>query len=541
MRKLILLLAFAGYSWGAYSCSSGTSGGATIVCNVQFSAYHSAIPGVDSSAYYDVFYPTAWGVTNTGRTVVFVHGGGGNGNYTGGGISANYFIDMAQKGWNVYVARYTENFILNLRSAVNIGDTTLAIANYLGAGGLCPNSASPNWQVQVDSEVLTVTGVSNMCTASGTLTVSAAQSAHAATAIPVVVGTQYPVALSDIAKLFSFLGQCAAGGSTYHTGACSSYANVPGDPNQLSIFGTSTGGDYAARFVGIGLCHTGATCTYLNNTVNTPGYSEWTSRNWTLNNPGHVAAWLISPAIDVNVYYEESVLYSQAVTTYQPQVATMQCGCGVYPACTSGWNTGYLTSSTTSVSIPGTFPAMKTFTVSAGLAYVNGQRVRATQTVGANEYYMEGTVSSYSGTTLVMSTTIASSTVVGSSYSAWVIDLPTQKVCGTPSACFTSCASQGVFQNILAGTPMPIPTFQQIGGDDTFWNRTQEMLSLQPNVTTTVTYGLNHCLDWTSDTTPSTSVGYAAFAPAMGVNNCSQLPSTSQCPASNSALGAGVF
>lgn len=79
---------------------------------------------------------------------------------------------------------------------------------------------------------------------------------------------------------------------------------------------------------------------------------------------------------------------------------------------------GYRTTSTTSNAVPTVHPTLVTFQVDAGLLYVNGEALVATNRA-AGTIRFEGTVDSYSGTTLVVSST--SNTGTGT-IANWVID-----------------------------------------------------------------------------------------------------------------------
>ncbi len=83
--------------------------------------------------------------------------------------------------------------------------------------------------------------------------------------------------------------------------------------------------------------------------------------------------------------------------------------------------------STTSIAIPTTFPTSETFTVSSGKTYTVAQQIKFVDSTGLNT--MTGTVTSYSGTSLVVSITGATGS---GTIASWTI---TMTATGWPGAC----------------------------------------------------------------------------------------------------------
>ncbi len=79
---------------------------------------------------------------------------------------------------------------------------------------------------------------------------------------------------------------------------------------------------------------------------------------------------------------------------------------------------GVMYLSTTSSSTVSLGTGTKTFTVPSGLELAAGMKVRAALTTDRAGYWMDGTITSYSGTTLVIN---ATANLGGGSYSAWTI------------------------------------------------------------------------------------------------------------------------
>ena len=554
MRKLLALILLSVSARALpYTCTAGTSGGVTTVCNVSWSSNSSTVPGEDQRAY-DLYYGTAKGVSSkTSPIIVAVHGGGLTGMLVNG-MNEDYAIQMALDGYTVLLPRYTLNTIFTLRSAITAGSNVVIPTTaypYTTTGGagftFCPTGVSPSWTLSIDGEVMNVTAISGPCSASGTITVSSVANSHASGAFGIIPSIQLPVALNDIASLLSFLGQCSAGGSAPGVGACSTYS-IPGDPNQIILTGLSSGANLVLQFIGIGKCNLGSTCTYLNNSSGTPGYSEWSSTNWTVYDPGRVAVVVGSPAIESNLAYQRLTNWGQALASnYAPQISVQNCGCGALPACTSGWNAGYYTTSSTSATIPATFPTSVTLTVGAGLSWAAGNRARAVETADANMDYLEGTVTAYNSSTgsITISADMGDGNVTKSS---WSVDNALQATCTTPSACYTSCAATGPYSWSLAGNTSPVMVHFQRGSADPSFTPEAELLSTQPNYTMTVfaqpsyTAGQSdHGADWTQQPSPITSaVGYGEFRALTGVNNCLGT-GLSRCPVASAPARGGIF
>ncbi len=107
---------------------------------------------------------------------------------------------------------------------------------------------------------------------------------------------------------------------------------------------------------------------------------------------------------------------------------------------------GYKASSSTSLPIASTGSAA--FQVAAGLAYSTGARVRATSSGGGD--WMEGVVSSYSGTTLTVAIDLASG---GGTHADWTINLAGQRGAqGVPGAAGASYAATSVTSLACAGS-----------------------------------------------------------------------------------------
>lgn len=100
--------------------------------------------------------------------------------------------------------------------------------------------------------------------------------------------------------------------------------------------------------------------------------------------------------------------------------------------------TGYTATSTTSLAIA---TGSKTFTTQSGLPYVAGDRVRATYTFDPSQF-MEGAVTSYSGTTLVVNVdTIGTTGTIASwdiNLAGSVHDRKIRKPCKSPTLTITS-------------------------------------------------------------------------------------------------------
>jgi hypothetical protein len=96
---------------------------------------------------------------------------------------------------------------------------------------------------------------------------------------------------------------------------------------------------------------------------------------------------------------------------------------------TGATGAGYTATSTTSLTMA---LGLATFTTQAGLAYTPGARVRASS-VADSTVYLEGVVTSYSGTTLVIAADVATSSTVVASWNINIAGTPASSAAVTPA------------------------------------------------------------------------------------------------------------
>jgi len=298
-------------------CSSGVSGSVTWACSQSYSANSATVPNHNDARIYSLTYLTSLGLSNTHPILVVVHGGIGVGVFNSNQPITTAEANLwAAQGWNVYQIAYTDGNAVVPTSAIHNGDTSISVAALIsGAAWYWMTSASPNFGLTWDDgtgDIDTVTACSPCASTGSTMTVSGLGSsggsmAHATTAhafLTAVGGGNsigWPVPENDLAAFLSFLATCSAGGTIGPgAGACTSYTKVPGNPNLISMWGSSTGAQMVLLAALHG-CVTGTNCTYLNTTPSTPGYSEWSATGWKVQNPGgmnYTPVILSSPATD---------------------------------------------------------------------------------------------------------------------------------------------------------------------------------------------------------------------------------------------------
>ena len=328
MKKLLILLflCLPIKLWAA--CSNGVVAGVspsvTAACNNSYSS-QAVVTAGNNPRHYDLYYPTAWTLNNTGRTMVFLTGGG---NMVKDGFfdhqSTQYpdFPYIASMGWNVYAMGYSVDFLPKLNGAITDPNaTTVAITDSMGlADHYWPTSATPNFTVLFDSEQMTVTalggGYSWTVVRGANSTVKAT---HTTGTYGMVLETAIPLPDQDIATFMSYLGQYSAGGTTPDP----TTKKLPGNPLDIHLWGSSAGAMTELTFIMKG-CATGAGCPYLNTTPGTSGYSEWSSTNWNI--PRHAS---LSPIVS-NV----AMIKDTSSGSLGWLVAVMNCKCGI-PSCSN--------------------------------------------------------------------------------------------------------------------------------------------------------------------------------------------------------------
>lgn len=198
-----------------------------------------------------------------------------------------------------------------------------------------------------------------LCTGSSltTLTLNNAygvSETHAGTATNRIYGwatnVQYPTPVNDVASFFSFLAHCSYGGTSYNSGSCAGFTNVPGNPQQIMLMNDSAGGLY--ELVALqGGCNKGSTCTFLDNNPAHAGhgYTVWTDTNWTVQNPyGSYTELGRSSAIDPAALYAKTAVNGNPGGAGQNSRLADSDGtgtisvCGCVPNCDNGnpssWN-----------------------------------------------------------------------------------------------------------------------------------------------------------------------------------------------------------
>jgi hypothetical protein len=328
-------------SFGAISCLCGTVWG---TIGYRLPNYLNIPSGNEASLNYDAYWKSSNAIGSLQRILIDLHPGAWSGTRDSGYPSAASIQSIVNQGFVDYEITFMLDGAMLNSAQVDIGNTTGNFTATTSGFGTGMNLGGGGWTIVNGGETLTVTNMSGPLGSSpATVTFqSAAKKTHAANSTWAIPNINWPVQGNNISGFFSFLGQCAAGGSSPGSGACSPFKNkVPGDPNKIVISGESSGGGMALWLAANG-CYQGSTCRFLNNTPGTPGYSSWTSRNWTWRNPWGVEMALLCPEADVasNFGLEERLYKAGSLVQ---DIGRMVCGSqpsceGANPSCDNGAN-----------------------------------------------------------------------------------------------------------------------------------------------------------------------------------------------------------
>lgn len=216
---------------GLAQCTSGTQNGVTVVCDRIYSTHRSPLAG-EPSLNYDLYYPTAYGADNTLPIIVFWHGGGYRTLTDKETNGSAVFSAVASMGFDVYIPSYSLTAMGKLNSSLCATCWLIPLGmDYNNWNQYFPTSASPNYTLKIDNEVIGPVYQQASTGSSYNLWAKRSGVAHSAGAFVYVQGTQWPRPGNDGARFLAFLGRDAG-----------QVSGVPGNPHDIRLWGFSAGG-----------------------------------------------------------------------------------------------------------------------------------------------------------------------------------------------------------------------------------------------------------------------------------------------------------
>ena len=197
--KLLLLMSvlllWAVESFGQ-ACSSqcvsgsltGYSGVISCACGIQWDTNQVTNPTGNEIRSFDVYWPTALGVTNTSRIIMELHGGGFAGKtHDSGDYPDPTFIDenvnpTSETPNNLYIPNYTVAELGILTATLNAGSCSMSLTSLYPCGTYWWPTGGTPFPILVDSgpnqESLVVTNMSGSCSAATWTLQSCATKTH---------------------------------------------------------------------------------------------------------------------------------------------------------------------------------------------------------------------------------------------------------------------------------------------------------------------------------------------------------------------------
>lgn len=166
----------------------GYSGAISCACGIQWDTNQVTNPTGNEIRSFDVYWPTALGVTNTNRIIMELHGGGFAGKtHDSGDYPDPTFIDenvnpTSGTPNNLYIPNYTVSELGILTATLNAGSCSMSLASHYGCGGYWWPTGGTPFPILVDSgpnqESLVVTNMSGSCSAATWTLQSCATKTH---------------------------------------------------------------------------------------------------------------------------------------------------------------------------------------------------------------------------------------------------------------------------------------------------------------------------------------------------------------------------